>query len=72
MLRFLPWETKETVMMFTANGKSRAIWGGGISGHVILRVERQQAEVLRVAGAPCLQNESQDLETSKRRFELKL
>ena len=38
MLRFLPWETKETVMMFTANGKGRAIWDGGISGHVILRV----------------------------------
>lgn len=38
MLRFLPRETKETVMLFTANGKGRAIWGGGISGHAILRV----------------------------------
>lgn len=72
MLGFLPWETKETVMSFTANGKGGAIWGGGIFGHVILRVQRQQAEVLRVAGAPCLQNESQAPEASKYRFELKL
>lgn len=38
MLRSLPWETKERVMPFTANGKDGATWGGAMSGCVRFEV----------------------------------